>query len=203
MANEGRLRPDFKKMEMEGIAVLNDGLPALPQVLIHSTPIPLACWKNGACGAVMFFFYFQNEERVICSSNITLRYNREDAGWRPDNKGFFYGELRPESPGWIDPIGSPESLEYAEYYALNASGSMYNSEPDAGRAAIVVSGRHSPDVSEIWLIQEGTTQRRDADGHFGFWTICTDRYAPYRIEAHEASGRLVGYIDGDLDNPVP
>ena len=149
MANEGRLRPDFKKMEMEGIAVLNNGLPALSEVLIHSTPVSLACWKTDACGAVMFFFYFQNEEREICSSNITLRYNREDAGWHPDNGRFFFGELRSESPGWIDPIGAPESLEYAAYYALNASGSMYNSEPDPGHAAIVVSGRHSPDVSKI------------------------------------------------------
>jgi hypothetical protein len=60
---------------------------------------------------------------------------------------------------------------------------------------VVMSGFHDPEVAEIWLVQDRNTERRPASGHFGGWTICTEVPTPLRVEAHDADGTLLGFIE--------
>jgi len=58
-------------------------------------------------------------------------------------------------------------------------------------------------VAEIWLVQGDRTLRRPANGHFGAWTICTEVFEPYRIEARDSAGNLIAFLDEPLDRYMP
>jgi hypothetical protein len=83
---------------------------------------------------------------------------------------------------------SPDSV-------IEGSPSFLTDEPDPGRLAIVMSGFHAPEVAEIWLVEGSSIDKRPSSGHFGSWTICTELYAPLRVEAHDAAGAVLGVAD--------
>jgi hypothetical protein len=44
-------------------------------------------------------------------------------------------------------------------------------------------------------VSDGRIERRPASGHFGSWTICTEIFAPLRVEARDGASRLLGSVD--------
>jgi hypothetical protein len=44
-------------------------------------------------------------------------------------------------------------------------------------------------------LQPHNVDKRPASGHFGSWTVCTESFAPLRVEAHDANGVLQGVAD--------
>jgi hypothetical protein len=144
--------------------------------------------RNGA-----LLFYSSNQEGTIQPSETSFQYRCQGAKWLPVRTGLSWGQTT------LDPVGAPDSLTYSEYYAISKpKTSAYNNEPTPGSPAIIWSGRHAPDVTEIWLVQGASTQKNPADGHSGVWTICTEKIEPFRVEAHDFAGPLVGYLDEPL-----
>jgi hypothetical protein len=180
-------------MMRKWLGVLETGLDPLPPYLSPSTPIPLAYWKTSVCGTVRFLFYFSNREGTIEPAQINFRYSLQDDKWVPGRAGHVWG------PDQLDPIAAPDSTAYSGYYAISGpDASSYDDDPTPRIPAIIWSGRHAPDVAEIWLVQGTRTQRNPADGLYGVWTVCSERFEPFRVEAHDSSGRLVGYLDEPL-----
>jgi hypothetical protein len=181
-----------------GVEVLDRGLPPLPVSLAREIPVPVACWKTDVCASVRFLFYFSDESGAVQPSETSFTYVLNSEGWIPVPTRHSW------APNTWDPIGSPATSSYSGYYAIEGSGvSEYDSDPAPGHPAIMCSGRHAPDVAEIWLVQGTTTQRSPADGHFGVWTACTEKFEPFRIEAHDSGGALIGFIDEPLDRFFP
>lgn len=89
----------------------------------------------------------------------------------------------------------PSSTIYREDFAIDWMGARYFTESTTTSPAIISAGRHGSDVAEIWFIQGDAIERRKADGHFGTWIVCSEIFAPFRIEAHDRSGNLIGFLD--------
>ena len=187
------LRPDFREMAQNGLTVLDAGLPALPQKWSYSAPVPLAYWKSSACATVLFFFfYFQNEKGVIQPSETPFCYTRNDTTWQIIKESHGFSAITD------DPISSPNSLAYDEHFAIKWSGSSLDSDSQPRNPAIVIFGRHAPDVAEIRVLQGGSSRIAPATGHFGAWIICSERFESFRIEALDISGRVIAYLDDSL-----
>lgn len=182
----------------QGVEVLERGLPPLPVPLTYEPPVPLCAWKTDVCATVRFLFYFTDHNGAVQPSETSFEYVHNSGEWVPLHTSHFWAANR-----W-DPIGAPESTLYSGYYAIEGPGqSFYDDKAEPGSPAIIVSGRHAPDVAEIWLVQGSFTRRRPADGHFGVWTICTEKFEPFRVEAHDSAGALIGFIEEPLDVYFP
>jgi hypothetical protein len=190
MADQPRM-PDFRQMLRAGLDVLAHGLPELPTEFSHSIPIPLAFWKDETYAAVLFLFYFTERNGSIKPGEISFEYERDTSGWRPieATQGYGWTAIR------NNPVSSPRSLEYDEQFAIKSNGSHFDSGSKPGHPAIVIFGRHAPDVAEIRLLQGHASRSAPAIGHFGAWIICSETFAPFRIEAHDSSGNLIGFLD--------
>jgi hypothetical protein len=191
-------RPDFQAMMVQGAEVLDRGLPPLPTPLTYEVHVPVASWKTELCATVRFLFYCRDHNGTIQPAETSFVYVVNSEGWLLLHTSHFWA-----ANTW-DPVGSPESTSYSGYYAIEGPGqSSFDNEAEPGNPAIICSGRHGPDVAEIWLVQGTITQKRSADGHFGVWTICTAKFEPFRIEAHDSAGALIGFIEESLEQWLP
>lgn len=189
--------PDFEAMRNQGLSVFEEGLPPLPKELKDSDTVPVSYWTTDMCGAVQFLFFLQPDEGGSRPADVTFQYSHDERGWHSIKKPMFWGGHRHES------IPSPTSMRQHLHQAIETSHSALEDEPAPGQLAIVMSGRHAPEVAEIWLIQGGRTEKRPASGHFGSWTICTEVFEPFRVEAHDSEGALLGLIDEPLEAYFP
>jgi hypothetical protein len=186
---QSRIWPDFVRMRRQGLIVLNEGLPPPPEKLTHSDAIPVSYWTTDLNGAVQFIFFFEPEEGGVRPADITLEFGRDIDGWYPVRSQLGWGG------NYEDAIGSPDFMRHFTDQAIETSHSHFQTEAEPGTLAIVMSGRHSPDVKEIWLVQGDRIEKRPASGHFGSWTICTETFAPLRVEAYDDAGRLLGSVE--------
>ncbi len=203
--------PDFDQLVSDGIEILEHGLPELPGTLDYFQPIPVAYWKGEVCGTVLFLYYLSDPKRGPFPCGFFGTYVRNGGGWTPREGWSPNDGTRID----FDPITSPESVEYVRQLSgrfaydseIHWTGAQHSTEPAEDEPAILVSGRHGPHVAEISFIQGDRVQKAKADGHFGLWIACTDRFEPYRIEAHDDSGAVVGFLDEPLDrykpDPIP
>jgi hypothetical protein len=60
----------------------------------------------------------------------------------------------------------------------------------------VVTSRVSAAVTAIALIQDGHEDRRDLQSRFGALGICAEQPSPYQINSLDATGTIIGTIDG-------
>ncbi len=184
--------PDFDVMQQRGLAVLQEGLPPLPKELKHSDVVPVSFWTTGL-GGVVHLIFFSEDEEVFHPAEVTFQYGRNEDGWHPIKMPSFWNADRTGA------IGDPNFMRFFPDAVIEGSSDYLTDEPAPGRLAIVMSGFHAPTVAEIWLVQGGRIDKRPASGHFGSWTICTELFAPLRVEAHDAAGALLG-VAGE---PIP
>jgi hypothetical protein len=181
--------PNFDEMRQRGLAVLREGLPALSKELKHSDTVPVSYWTTGEGGAVHFIFFSKDSEGIFHPAEVTFQYGRNEDGWHPIDTPLFWNANR------TDAIGDPNFMRLSPDRVIEGSLSFMTDEPDPGRIAIVMFGFHAPEVAEIWLVQGNSIDKRPASGHFGSWTICTELFAPLRVEAHDVVGALLGIAD--------
>jgi hypothetical protein len=60
----------------------------------------------------------------------------------------------------------------------------------------VMTGRVSPAVTHLTIIQNDREDRRELQSHFGAWVVCVDRWSPYRVNALDETGTILGSIAG-------
>ncbi len=148
---------------------------------------------TGVCAIVLFLISLRDENGNPFPSGFTCVYLHEDEGW--------------ESSEWLtvgtkidfDPFASSPSLEYTDRFAIMRTGTTLNFEAEPGRPAIIATGRHAADVAELSFNQGDNVRTRRADGHFGIWIVCSESFAPYRIEARDSSGQVVAFLEEPLE----
>jgi hypothetical protein len=177
----------------DGIEILEHGLPELPKTLDYSQSVPVAYWKGEVLGTVLFLYYLRDRDGDPRPRGFSGTYVRAGEGWQPRKRWTPNDGARID----FDPITSIESTDYGGS-AIHWTGGRHTSEPEEDEPAILISGRHAPNVAEIRFIQGEVLRQSRADGHFGFWTICSDAFEPFRIEAHDSEGALVGFFDNPL-----
>ena len=186
---------ESRNMGVLGVRVLGEGLPELPDVLTHAMTIPVAYWTSTTCAAVLFLGYSQDPETGdFQPEGFFPTFFLDGTTWQPHD--YLYGY------GWShDFIATSESLRDLDGRAIVTAGRSVSNHPQAGKPAFVISGRVSPEVVEISLLQGGTVVRRPISNHFGAWVVCSENRGPYSIQVHDQTGAVVGSIDGQPELP--
>ena len=180
---------DNANMAVNGLKVLAEGLPEVPNPLNTSSAIPIAYWRNSHFWAVLFLQYSKHDDGPATPAVTRGVFRREGENWKPLK--HWAGS------GWShDPITNPSSIADLSGRAIYESGGSFTDQPSSEAPAIVISGRHSPDVKDISVIQSGLKLTAPAIGHSGAWIICLDGWASYTIEASDENGAVIGLIQG-------
>ncbi len=185
---------DVANMAVNGLKVLVDGLPEMPTPLTASSVIPLAYWKGSHFGAVLFLRYSLLHDEPATPGVTRGVFRREGENWTPLK--HWAGS------GWSDPITIPGSITDFGGRAIYESGGSFTDQSSPEAPAIVISGRHSPDVKDISIIQSGLRFTVPANGHFGAWIVCLDEWAPYIVEASDEGGSVLGQLQGPPRLPL-
>lgn len=176
-------------MAVNGLKVLDEGLPEMPMPLTSSSVVPLAYWKNSHFGAVLFFHYSKDPSGTMVPVVTRGVFRCEGENWKPLNHW--------SGSGWShDPITNPGSLAELDGRAICDSGGSFTNQPSVGRPAIIISGRHSPDVRDVSVIQSGLKLTALASGRWGAWIVCLDEWSPYSIEVCDENGAVLGRLQG-------
>lgn len=174
-----------------GIAVLERGLPPLPDALDYTMSIPVASWTAAGCAVVLFLEYSRDPDGAIAPGPVVKMptFGRDGDTWTAHR--WFGGT------GWShDPIASPQDVRDLGGQMMVEGGGAFTDTPAPGHPAVIVAGRVAPAVTQIALIQDGHEDRRPLRSHFGAWVVCIDRWAPYQINALDDNGAVLASIQG-------
>jgi hypothetical protein len=192
MSAESPLPAEFdpRNQQQTGIEVLSRGLPALPDVLTRQMSVPVAFWKATNCAVVLFLRYSRHADDGTFHPAVTMgQFYRDNDRWGAHK---WWG-----ATGWShDPVADPGSLRDLDGQAIAGGGGSHNPNPGAGFPASVVTGRVSPAVTHLALVQDDHEERRELRSHFGAWVVCTERWSPYQISALDEAGAVMGRITG-------
>ena len=147
-------------MARTGIAVLENGLPSLPEPLTHRMAIPMAYWAARDT-AVVLFLNFHRHRRTWRPTALMATFTRRDGEWKPDTR-----LARNQLPRPLHRSRRPHGLAGRP---IAYSG---------GLGDIVCHGTAAPAVKYLALIQDGHEDRRPLDNHFGAWVIRADKRRP-------------------------
>lgn len=182
------LPPQFdpRNMAQTGIAVLDHGLPPLPDVLTYQMAIPVASWTASHC-AVVLFLQFSRHGRDRSPMAFMATFTRDQGQWKADTPwgGTGFGH---------DPIANPGDLRELDGRAMTVSGGSSSDHPVPGRLAAIWHGRAASAVTQIALIQDGHEDRRPLDSHFGAWVVCTEQPSPFHVTALDHNGTVLADI---------
>jgi tetratricopeptide (TPR) repeat protein len=177
-----------RRMAATGAAVLERGLPALPEVLTHQMAVPIAYWKAERCAVVLFLRFHRDAEGRWDPMALMATYSRDEDQWTPHRRWMGTG-LSP------DPIARPGDLRHLGAQAITISGHSWPAQPAPGNPAMIVHGQVGPAVTQLALIQDGCEDRRPLESHFGAWLVCTEQASPFQVTALDASGTALASID--------
>ena len=192
---------DPRSKHHTGIAVLETGLPELPDVLDYRMSIPVASWTAAACAVVLFLEFSHHDDGSVGPVAMMMQYARDSDRWRPHR---HVGGV-----GWShDPVASPHDLRDLGGRVMVECGGSFTDSPAPGHPAAVVAGRVAPGVEHIALVQDGHEDRRALRSYFGAWVVCTGHWSPYRISALGKNGAVLASHQGpprlpDRARPVP
>jgi hypothetical protein len=186
------LPPEFdpRQKARTGGAVLEHGLPVLPDVLDYAMSVPVAFWAAAGCAVVVFLEFSSVHPGEVPQPRAKLKtFAREGDRWSAHR---WSGGV-----GWAhDPIARPGDLRDLGGRMMAGGSGSFTASPDPGYPAAVVVGRVAPAVKHIALVQDGGEDRRVLRAYFGAWAVCTERWSPYRIDAIDASGTVLGSLQG-------
>ena len=191
MSAESGLPPhlDPRNREQAGIEVLDQGLPALPEVLTYQMSVPLAFWKATSCAVVLFLKYSHLDDHFYYPGVRIGSFYRDGDRWAAHR--WWAGT------GWShDPVADPGGLRDLGGQAIAQGGGSHDPDAEPGWPASVITGRVSPAFTHLALVQDGREERRELQSHFGAWVVCTDKWSPYQVNALDETGAVVGHITG-------
>jgi tetratricopeptide (TPR) repeat protein len=180
------LPPEFSPRSIlrTAAAVLDHGLPALPETLAYQMAIPVAYWKADRCGVVLVLEYSRGIAGEIAPMGMMLAFTLGDDGtWVPpghaNGMSFHY-----------DPIADRDSR-----HDLGSRMMVYGGQSTARtvvprQPASIATGRAAPEIAYLAVVQDGREVRRRLDSHFGAWIICTEQAGPYQVAGYDSDGTL-------------
>ncbi|MHB1431711.1 MAG: tetratricopeptide repeat protein [Streptosporangiaceae bacterium] len=174
---------DPRNMARTAVAVLETGLPPLPDDLNHHMAIPLACWTAGDTGVVLFL-HFVRHRRGWYPAAIPVTLTRRDGQWTAP-AGYRAGT------SFHDPFTDPGDLRGLDGRPIAVSGGSH------GAGTAICYGTAATAVTHIALIQDGQEDRRPLQNHFGAWIIITSQPGPFTVAAISANGTTLGEISFD------
>jgi hypothetical protein len=170
-----------------GVDILRSGLPDLPESLSYDMTLPVASWKDGSCGAVLFLS-FNVFGDFATPTAIMGAYRRDSGGWSARKDWVL--------TGWShDPVREGGSYEDFEASSIVVSGYSISPGLAQGYPRVIAIGHAAREVATIAVIQNGRDTRQNMNSHFGAWIICCQQASPYRIMALDAQGNILGSID--------
>jgi tetratricopeptide (TPR) repeat protein len=172
---------DPQNMGRTGIAVLEHGLPPLPQPLTHRMAVPMAYWAARET-AVVLFLNFHRHRRTWQPTALMATFTRQDGEWKPDT--HWHGT------SFHDPFTDPGGLYGLAGRPITSSG---------GSGDIIRHGTAAPAVKYLALIQDGHEDRRSLDNHFGAWIICAEKPGQLAVAALDENRTTLAQIE--LTNP--
>jgi hypothetical protein len=182
-------RFDPRKSAQTGLDVLSHGLPALPDALTYDMSVPVAFWTATTCAVVLFLRYSKHPDEAPTPIVTMGAFFREDGHWRAHKHWGGIGFSH-------DPIAQPGDIRDLDGRALVIGGGGFTDQPEPGHAAAIETGRVSPAVAAIAVIQDGQEDRRPLRSHFGAWVVCLERWSPYLIHALDAAGTVLATTEG-------
>jgi hypothetical protein len=184
------LPPQFNPANMigTGIAVLEHGLPPLPEVLTYDMAIPVAYWTAEPCAVVLVLTFTRHGHDEPSPMAMEVVYSRgEDGGWVPPRHvvGGSFSH---------DPIRSPGSMRDLDGNSMVYGSSSQPREVTPGRPSFVAIGRATPEVKSLAVITDGNEDRRPLESHFGAWVVCTEQPGPFDVVGRDASGVVLAVL---------
>jgi tetratricopeptide (TPR) repeat protein len=170
---------DPRNMARTGIAVLENGLPPLPEELTHRMAVPMAYWTARE-GAAVLFLRFGRDRRAWDPWAIMATFTRQDGQWITDT--HWHGTT------FHDPLTDPCGL-----YGLGGEAIVYSGS-SSGDGGTILHGIAAPAVKYLALVQDGHEDRRLLDSHFGAWIVRTDKPGPFRVAAIDENGSILDEI---------
>lgn len=182
-------------MSMNGLKVLEEGLPRAPSQLSSELVIPVAYWKGSKVAAVLFLRYSEDDDGNTIPGVIRGIFRRDGTNWDP--LAHWSGS------GWShDPLMNADSVSDLGGRDIYVSSGSFGDQPLGDQPAIVLNGRHSPDVKAIEVTQNGLTQTVPANGLWGAWIVSLTEWAPYRVVALDKDGGELQTIEGPTSLPI-
>jgi hypothetical protein len=164
-------------MARTGIAVLENGLPSLPEPLTHRMAIPMAYWAARET-AVVLFLNFHRHRRIWHPAALMATFTRQGGEWKPDT--HWHGT------SFHDPFTDPGGLYGLAGRPITSSG---------GFGDIICHGTAAPAVKYLALIQDGHEDRRPLDNHFGAWVIRAEQPGQLAVAALDETGSTLAEIE--------
>jgi hypothetical protein len=172
-------------MQAHGAQALTEGLSAFPVHLTRLSVVPLAYWKTERVAYVTFVAGSPNTETHFEPELWLGRYDRQDDGW-------IAGPGWTGAPGWggpEGPLGLPDGMEGK---AVRWGGRLSRDDTDEGGPLFVIWGWCSAEVAKLVLLQGDDVIFIPINGHIRSWIIGNESNDPWRIEAHDSAGTVVG-----------
>ncbi|MGH3069100.1 MAG: hypothetical protein ACRDMI_11020, partial [Streptosporangiaceae bacterium] len=158
---------DPRQKARTGLAVLEYGLPVLPDVLDYSMSVPVAFWAVSGYAVVVFLEFSVHPGEVPHPVAKLKTFAGEGDGWSAHR---WSGGV-----GWAhDPIARPGGVRDLGGRMIAGGGGSFTDRPAPGYPAAVVAGRVAPAVKDIALVQDGREDRRVLRSYFGAWVVCTE-----------------------------
>ena len=180
--------PYFIRMASSGARVLDNGLEALPAHFDETLGYPLAFWKSQHHGAVVFLTFGPQSETVKSPHIWHMNYERVNETWEQPHPGSAVGQ---------ELLGDGPTVESKIESILGGRPLVTTSTATADSPAVILTGWHSMKVRAMTFVQPSGSQPFTANGHYGAWVIGSDSAEPWRIEARDDMGHLIGSIDKD------
>jgi len=170
--------PEFdpRNMARTGIAVLENGLPSLPQPLTRRMAVPMAYWVAPET-AVVLFLNFHRHRRSWHPAALMATFTRQDGEWKPD--AHWHGT------SFHDPFTDPGGRYGLDGRPIVASGAVGD---------VIHHGTAAPAVKYLALIQDGHRDPRPLDNHFGAWVIRAENPGQLAAAALDETGTTLAEI---------
>ena len=171
---------DPRNVARTGIAVLENGLPPLPEELTPRMAVPMAYWTARE-GAAVLFLRFHRHRRAWDPWAIVAAFTMRDGQWTVTDTHWHGTDFH-------DPFTDPSGLHGLGGEAIVYSGSS------SGDGGTIPHGIAAPTVKSLAIIQDGHEDRRLLDSHFGAWIVRTDKPGPFRVAAIDENGSTLDEI---------
>jgi len=123
---------DVANMAVNGLKVLDEGLPELSTPLTSSSVVLLAYWKSSHSGAVLFLRHSKNENGTMVPAVTRGVFRREGENWEPVNHW--------SGAGWSDdPVTNPDLVAEHGGRAISESGGSFTVQPNSAATALRAS----------------------------------------------------------------
>jgi hypothetical protein len=174
-------------MRETGAAVIEHGLPELPEQLTHQMRIPFCSWSAGCCAVVAFMQFSPGQQpgRMEASA-LKMPYFRQDGRWVPvPRQGFLALSLG------FDPVAGPDYGRRLDGSTITYCQFSHGDSHEPGQPASTVLGFASPDVKYLAVTQDGQQDYRPLQSHFGAYLVCVEKPGPFDVAAFDSDGQLL------------